>query len=71
MGSFINESPDFIFTLNHSVKYDCTVCKVSLLLFDSGESAKEDPAESYDDVITAGQISDGVAGVFVFGGFSF
>ncbi|KAI4892608.1 hypothetical protein NFI96_008223, partial [Prochilodus magdalenae] len=25
------------------------------------ESAKEDPAESYDDVITAGQISDGVA----------
>ncbi|KAI4905569.1 hypothetical protein NFI96_026711, partial [Prochilodus magdalenae] len=27
----------------------------------SGESAKEDPAESYDDVITAGQISDGVA----------
>ncbi|KAI4886756.1 hypothetical protein NFI96_022667, partial [Prochilodus magdalenae] len=24
----------------------------------SGESAKEDPAESYDDVITAGQISD-------------
>ncbi|KAI4893223.1 hypothetical protein NFI96_026518, partial [Prochilodus magdalenae] len=25
------------------------------------ESAKEDPAESYDDVITAGQISDGAA----------
>ncbi|KAI4898536.1 hypothetical protein NFI96_007899 [Prochilodus magdalenae] len=25
---------------------------------ESGESAKEDPAESYDDVITAGQISD-------------
>ncbi|KAI4883388.1 hypothetical protein NFI96_018111 [Prochilodus magdalenae] len=43
-----------------SVK-DCTVCKVSLLLFDSGESAKEDPAESYDDVITAGQIPDCVA----------
>ena len=47
-------------------KYDCTVCKVSLLLFDLGESAKEDTAESYDDVITAGQISDSVAGVFLF-----
>ncbi|XP_066510083.1 antigen WC1.1-like [Hoplias malabaricus] len=34
---------------------------VSVFLFDFGETEKEDTAESYDDVLTAGQISESAA----------